>query len=166
MICPYCGASKSGVVDSRDADDGQAVRRRRSCHACQRRFTTYERVEEMPLLVIKKDGRRQTFDRNKLIRGMRVACEKLRVPLSAIEEAAASIERRAWDVGEREIAAQWFGEQVQAELRQLSEVAYVRFTCVYRSFRDVDEFVRELQSMKEGALKEPARPADAPRGHA
>lgn len=148
MKCPFCGDSKNGVVDSRDADDQHAVRRRRTCYSCERRFTTYERVEEMPILVVKKDGRRQTFNRQKIVGGIRRACEKRPVSAEFIETAATQIERAALDLGEREIAAQWVGEQVMALLRDLDEVAYVRYASVYRSFRDVEEFARELESLR------------------
>lgn len=148
MKCPYCNEQKSGVIDSREADDGQAVRRRRSCHACGKRFTTYERVEEMPLLIIKKDGSRQTFDRQKLLGSMRTACQKLKVPARMLEEAATHIERKAWDVGEREIASRWFGEQVMEALRGLDQVAYVRFASVYRQFKDIGEFAKELEQLR------------------
>jgi transcriptional repressor NrdR len=148
MKCPYCGDSKNGVVDSRDADEQHAVRRRRSCYDCGRRFTTYERVEEMPILIVKKDGRRQTFNRNKLIAGMRRACEKRPVSAEVIESAATQIERSAIELGEREITAHWVGEQAMAALRKLDDIAYVRYASVYRSFRDVEEFARELESLR------------------
>jgi transcriptional repressor NrdR len=147
--CPYCGDSKNGVVDSRDADDQHAVRRRRVCYACDRRFTTYERIEEMPILIVKKDGRRQTFSRQKLIAGLRRACEKRPIPAGMVDAAGTQIERSALDLGEREIAAQWVGEQAMAALRKLDEVAYVRYASVYRSFRDVEEFARELELLRK-----------------
>lgn len=148
MKCPFCNSGDNGVVDSRETEDGRAIRRRRSCTACQRRFTTYERIEEQPLTVVKKDGSRTPFDRNKLIGGMRRACEKRPVPTAKIEKLAADIERKAQELGEREISSRWFGEQVMGALRELDEVAYVRFASVYRSFRDVDEFARELEALK------------------
>ena len=127
MRCPFCLESGNGVVDSRETDDGRAIRRRRSCPKCTRRFTTYERIEEMPIFVVKKDRQRQTFDRLKLVAGMERACEKRPVPVADIESAAADIERRAYELGAREIAAQWFGEEVMAALRKMDEVAYIRF---------------------------------------
>lgn len=156
MKCPYCSSGDNGVVDSRETEDGRAIRRRRSCTACQRRFTTYERIEEQPLTVVKKDGRRTPFDRNKLVAGMRRACEKRPVPTARIDKVGVDIERRAQELGEREISSRWFGEQVMAALRELDEVAYVRFASVYRSFRDVDEFARELETLrdKKGAAPE------------
>lgn len=149
MKCPYCASNDNGVVDSRETEDGRAIRRRRSCTACQRRFTTYERIEEQPLTVVKKDGSRTPFDRNKLVAGMRRACEKRPVPTARIDKVAADIERRAQELGEREISSRWFGEQVMAALREIDEVAYVRFASVYRSFRDVDEFARELETLRD-----------------
>ena len=148
MKCPFCGDLKSSVVDSRDTDDAQAVRRRRKCSACDRRYTTYERVEVSTLLIVKKDGRRQAFDRDRLLRGIERACEKRPVSATHVAQMVNDIERAAYDLGEREIAAHWFGEQVMASLRRLDEVAYVRFASVYRSFRDAEEFARELETLK------------------
>ncbi len=151
MKCPFCNSGDNGVVDSRETEDGRAIRRRRSCSACARRFTTYERIEEQLLTVVKKDGSRTAFDRNKLTAGMKRACEKRPVPTPRIEKVAADIERRAQELGEREISSRWFGEQVMIALRELDEVAYVRFASVYRSFRDVDEFARELEALRRPA---------------
>ena len=150
MKCPFCASVDNGVVDSRETEDGHAIRRRRNCTACSRRFTTYERIEEVALTVVKKDGSRTGFDRHKLIAGMVRACEKRPVPVPKIEKVALEIERRAQELGEREISSRWFGEQVMAALRELDQVAYVRFASVYRSFRDVEEFARELETLKEG----------------
>lgn len=158
MRCPFCGSGDNGVVDSRETEDGRAIRRRRSCGACQRRFTTYERIEEQPLTVVKKDGSRTPFDRMKLVGGMRRACEKRPVPAARIDKVVADIERRAQELGEREISSRWFGEQVMAALRELDEVAYVRFASVYRSFRDVDEFARELETLREKKSATPDMP--------
>jgi transcriptional repressor NrdR len=157
MKCPFCGSADNGVVDSRETDDGRAIRRRRNCDGCSRRFTTYERIEEQPLIVVKKDGSRTPFDRQKLIAGMRRACEKRPVPVARIEKVAADIERKAQELGEREISSRWFGEQVMIALREIDEVAYVRFASVYRSFRDADEFARELEALRTQQNK----PADA-----
>lgn len=154
MKCPFCGSVDNGVVDSRETEDGHAIRRRRSCTACSRRFTTYERVEEQPLTVVKKDGSRAQFDRTKLIGGMKRACEKRPVPIAKIDKLAADIERRAQELNEREISSRWFGEQVMSSLRELDEVAYVRFASVYRSFRDVDEFARELEALRRPTTPE------------
>lgn len=154
MKCPFCASSDNGVVDSRETEDGRAIRRRRNCTACSKRFTTYERIEEQPLMVVKKDGTRVPFDRNKLLSGMMRACEKRPVPTAKITSVVSEIERKAQEMNEREISSRWFGEQVMAALRELDQVAYVRFASVYRSFRDVDEFARELEALK-------ARTADA-----
>ncbi|MCC7073124.1 MAG: transcriptional repressor NrdR [Deltaproteobacteria bacterium] len=156
MKCPFCSSVDNGVVDSRETEDGHAIRRRRSCTACSRRFTTYERVEEQPLVVVKKDGSRAPFDRQKLLAGVRRACEKRPVPTARVQQLVADIERRAGELGEREIATRWIGEQVMAALRELDEVAYVRFASVYRSFRDVEEFARELEALR-GARVEAGR---------
>jgi transcriptional repressor NrdR len=148
MKCPFCTSTDNGVVDSRETEDGRAIRRRRNCTACARRFTTYERIEEQPLTVVKKDGSRTPFDRDKLVAGMRRACEKRPVPIARIDKVAVDIERKAQELNEREISSRWFGEQVMGALRELDEVAYVRFASVYRSFRDVDEFARELEALR------------------
>jgi len=148
MKCPFCSSVDNGVVDSRETEDGRAIRRRRNCLNCARRFTTYERIEEVQLYVIKRDNRRQLFDRQKLISGMMRACEKRPVSASKLEEVGAKIERAAFELGEREIAGHWFGEQVMQSLRELDDVAYVRYASVYRSFRDVDEFALELKKIK------------------
>ncbi len=153
MRCPFCDNNDNGVVDSRMTEDGRAIRRRRKCASCSGRFTTYERIEEMPLYVVKKDMRRQLFDRHKIVKGMIKACEKRPVSTGAIETAAAGIEKKAYELGEKEIAAQWVGEQIMNMLRKMDQVAYVRFASVYRSFRDVDEFVQELERLKNGGDK-------------
>lgn len=148
MKCPFCGSSDNGVVDSRETDDGRAIRRRRNCAACARRFTTYERLEEQPLTVVKKDGTRVAFDRQKIVAGMSRACEKRPVPTAVIDRLAIEIEKRALELGERELSSRWFGEQVMSCLRDVDEVAYVRFASVYRSFKDVEEFAKELEALK------------------
>jgi transcriptional repressor NrdR len=148
MKCPFCSSSDNGVVDSRETEDGRAIRRRRSCAACSRRFTTYERIDEQPIVVIKKNGARAAFDRARLVAGMSRACEKRPVSSETIDRIAAEIEKRASETGERELSSRWFGEQVMRELRAIDEVAYVRFASVYRSFKDVEEFARELELLK------------------
>lgn len=149
MKCPFCAAGDNGVVDSRETDDGRAIRRRRHCQSCERRFTTYERIEETVLLVVKKDGRRQAFDRAKLRRGIARACEKRPVSERRIDDAVLEVERAAHELGEREIPAPWLGERVMDVLKVLDQVAYVRFASVYRSFRDVEEFARELAALRQ-----------------
>jgi transcriptional repressor NrdR len=142
--CPFCGHTESSVVDSRVSTTGELTRRRRSCEACQRRFTTYERVDEILPSVVKKDGRRERFDRHKLINGLRIACNKRPVSVEQIDSIADAVERDIQDREEKEIASAVIGEKVMARLREVDEVAYVRFASVYRSFRDIDEFLAEL----------------------
>jgi transcriptional repressor NrdR len=144
MKCPFCGHLESSVVDSRVSATGELIRRRRSCEACQRRFTTYERVDEILPTVVKKDGRRERFDRQKLVQGLRIACNKRPVSVEQIDAIADAVERDIQDRGEREVSSSVVGEQVMARLREADEVAYVRFASVYRSFRDIDEFLAEL----------------------
>lgn len=148
MKCPFCSSSDNGVVDSRETDDGRAIRRRRHCAGCARRFTTYERVEEQPLAVIKKDGSRVGFDRARLKAGILRACEKRPVSSDTIDGIVADIEKRALEQGERELSSRWFGEAVMEALKATDEVAYVRFASVYRSFKDAAEFARELDALK------------------
>lgn len=159
MRCPFCDSNDNGVVDSRMTEDNRTIRRRRKCAVCSGRFTTYERIEEMPLYVVKKDMRRQLFDRHKIIKGMTKACEKRPVATNSIESAALGIEKKAHELGEKEIAAQWVGEQIMNVLRDIDQVAYVRFASVYRSFRDVDEFVQELERLKQNGGSHESEPS-------
>lgn len=147
MRCPFCTTTDSRVLDSRPAEAGSAVRRRRECGACGRRFTTYERVDELPLMVVKKDGRREVFDRQKLLAGLITACQKRPVSTPALEELAGEIERDIRGIMEREVHSRDIGEQVMKRLHDLDEVAYVRFASVYREFRDVQEFMREIEQL-------------------
>jgi transcriptional repressor NrdR len=146
MRCPFCSAIEDKVVDTRPSDNEQVIRRRRECAACSRRFTTYERVDEVLPLVIKKDGRREPFDRAKVLSGLKKACSKRPVPVEALEMAVDKIERTL-EAGEKEIPSSRIGDAVMAALRDIDEVAYVRFASVYRSFRDVNELMSELQSL-------------------
>ena len=148
MKCPYCGFSESKVVDSRPADEG-SIRRRRECLQCERRFTTYETVESLPMVVVKKDGSRQSFDRNKILNGMLRACEKRPVSLAALETAALDIEQILQNSLEREVSTGQIGELVMERLKPLDEVAYVRFASVYRQFKDINSFMRELNKILE-----------------
>ena len=148
MKCPYCGYKESKVVDSRPADDN-SIRRRRECLSCERRFTTYETVETVPLAVIKKDGTRQGFDRRKVLHSMMRACEKRTVPLAKLEAVADEIEQSLQNSGEREITTDMVGQQVMEKLRGVDEVAYVRFVSVYRQFKDIDTFMQELTKLME-----------------
>lgn len=147
MMCPFCHHPESRVVDSRLADEGTTIRRRRECEACNRRFNTYERAEEVPLYVIKKDGSRELFDRNKVMVGITKACEKRPVSREDIERIPQEIETSLRDRLATEIPAQMIGEMVMQRLRVLDEVAYVRFASVYKEFRDVDSFVEEVRGL-------------------
>jgi transcriptional repressor NrdR len=163
MHCPFCRAADTRVLDSRDSAEGTIIRRRRECESCKRRFTTYERVEELNPLVVKKDGRREAFDRDKLLSGLTKACEKRPVSVAQVEDLVTAIERRVQEGGEKEIASTAIGELVMERLHALDEVAYVRFASVYRSFRDIAEFMDELKDIIEGRRQVP----DAlPRGRA
>ena len=144
MKCPYCGYQESKVVDSRHSEDGQSIRRRRECLSCQKRFTTYEIIETLPLVVIKRDGSRQSFDKSKLINGMVRACDKRKVPLPVLEKIADEIEQELQSALEREITTEQVGEMVMKRLKNIDEVAYVRFASVYRQFKDIDTFMQEL----------------------
>ena len=149
MKCPYCGYLESKVVDSRPADEGASIRRRRECLACHKRFTTYETVESLPLMVIKKDGSRQSFDRNKVLSGLIRACEKRPVSYQTLEGLVAEIELSLQNQIDREVSSSQIGELVLERLKQLDEVAYVRFASVYREFKDVDSFMAELKQLME-----------------
>ena len=149
MKCPFCGDLESKVVDSRRSDDGLSIRRRRECLQCQKRFTTYETVESLPIVVIKRDSSRQQFDRNKILNGMLRACEKRPVPLAELERAADEIEQAIQNSLDREISTEKIGELVMERLKPLDEVAYVRFASVYRQFKDIDSFMRELNKILE-----------------
>ena len=148
MKCPYCGYKESKVVDSRPADES-SIRRRRECLSCERRFTTYETVESMPMVVVKKDGTRQSFDRNKVLGSMLRACEKRTVPLAKLEQLADEIEQNLQSSVNREITTDDVGQQVMEKLRGVDEVAYVRFVSVYRQFKDIDTFLLELNKLME-----------------
>lgn len=145
MRCPYCGNRNDSVIDSRASKDAASVRRRRECLKCKRRFTTYEYVERIPLMVIKKDSRREPFDREKLMKGIVVACEKRPVSMKRIEALIDHIERLLERKHDREVASKEIGELVMRGLRDIDEIAYVRFASVYRQFRDVGQFVNELK---------------------
>jgi transcriptional repressor NrdR len=150
MRCPFCGFLESKVIDSRESKKGISIRRRRECLSCKRRFTTYEKIEEIPYMVVKKDGTRQPFDTQKLLRGMMKACEKRPIQISQLEEIIEEIESLLQERPDKEIAVAEIGELVMDRLRVLDKVAYVRFASVYREFGDVAEFRRELEDlMKE-----------------
>ena len=147
MRCPFCEHDDTKVIDSRPTEDGHAIRRRRECDSCGKRFTTYEKIEQMILMVIKKDGRREAFDRNKIMNGIVKACEKRPVPMAEIEKVVDDIERGLNNMMEKEIESTFIGELIMENLRKLDEVAYVRFASVYRQFTDVNTFVAEIEKL-------------------
>ena len=147
MKCPYCGEDNTRVIDSRPAEDNSSIRRRRQCDACSRRFTTYEKVETIPLMVIKKDNNREPYDRSKIESGIMRACHKRPVSTSAINAAVDSIEAQIYAMEDKEVRSSTIGELVMKQLKELDEVAYVRFASVYREFRDVNTFLAELEKL-------------------
>lgn len=149
MRCMYCNCTESKVIDSRAADDNRAIRRRRECLGCGRRFTTYETIEISPILVVKSDGNRQAFDVNKIKRGIIKACEKRPVPIEKIDALSDEIAKRVYNSMDQEISSKEIGEMVMEGLKELDEVAYVRYASVYRSFKDINSFLSELQKMME-----------------
>lgn len=149
MRCPYCNEYESRVVDSRSGEDGSFIRRRRECNACKRRFTTYERLEDRILMVVKKGGNREQFDRDKLLNGIARACEKRPVSMEEIENMVANIERELRDSYDREVSSKIVGEKVMNRLQSLDEVAYVRFASVYRQFADLNSFIKTIEQLKQ-----------------
>jgi len=147
MKCPFCGHLEDKVVDSREGKEGSSIRRRRECLRCRRRFTTYEHIEDVLPVVVKKDGRRELFDRNKILSGLKKACEKRPVGMDALEDAVSRIEKKVQESGEKEIPSTMLGEEVMRELHGLDEVAYVRFASVYREFKDINQFMDELSDI-------------------
>ena len=147
MKCPYCGEIDNKVIDSRLSKDASVIRRRRECIVCDRRFTTYEHIEEIPIMIIKKDGRREVFNREKVRAGFKKACEKRNISVNVIEEAIDNLERDLRETGEKEIPASFVGEKIMTMLHGLDDVAYVRFASVYREFKDVNDFVAELKTL-------------------
>ncbi|HJW08513.1 MAG TPA: transcriptional regulator NrdR [Holophagaceae bacterium] len=169
MRCPFCGHLEDKVVDSRESREGEAIRRRRECLACGRRFTSYERVEEMPIVVLKKDGRREPFEAQKLMKGLTLACQKRPVSLARLEELVKDIQARIMDRPDREIRSRELGELVMDELKGLDQVAYVRFASVYRDFKDLPDFVRALEDVvmhRERTEAPPPAPKPAKRDDA
>ncbi len=149
MKCPFCDELEDKVVDSRMAKEGEVIRRRRECLGCKRRYTTYERVEEILPMVVKKDGRRESFDRTKILAGLKKACEKRPISTATIETVTDRIEKRIQEMGETEIESRIVGEELMKELHQLDQVAYVRFASVYREFKDIDQFMDELRTLAQ-----------------
>ncbi len=149
MKCPFCGNLEDKVIDSRTSKEGDAIRRRRECLKCGKRFTSYERVEDIVPMVVKKDGRREPFDRPKILRGLEKACEKRPVSVEALEGIVDSIEKKLINLGVKEIPSTWVGEEVMSSLRELDKVAYVRFASVYRQFKDISELMNEVKTLFE-----------------
>jgi transcriptional repressor NrdR len=147
--CPFCDELEDKVVDSRMAKEGEMIRRRRECLGCKRRYTTYERVDEILPMVVKKDGRRESFDRTKILAGLKKACEKRPISTATIEAVTDRIEKRIQEMGETEIESRIVGEELMKELHQLDQVAYVRFASVYREFKDIDQFMDELKTLAQ-----------------
>ena len=147
MKCPFCGDQESKVVDSRRSDEGDSIRRRRECIACQRRFTTYEIVESLPIIVVKRDGTHQSFDRNKILKAMVRAFDKRKVAMEDLEKVATEIEQSIQNTLEREISTDKIGEMVMARLKNMDQVAYIRFASVYRRFQDVGSFIQEIRRL-------------------
>ena len=147
MTCPFCAHKEDRVIDSRESKEGDLIRRRRQCLKCERRFTTYERSDEIPYMVVKKDGRREKFDRQKVLSGLLKACEKRPVPMGKLAEIVDQVEARLGDNAEREITTTEVGEMVMDQLRGLDKIAYVRFASVYRDFQDVEAFLNELKNL-------------------
>jgi transcriptional repressor NrdR len=147
MTCPFCGHRQDRVIDSRETKDGEVVRRRRECLKCQRRFTTYERSDEIPYMVVKRDGRREKFDRHKVLEGLLKACEKRPVPMAKLAEVVDEVESKLGDHPEREIPTTQVGEVVLKRLQALDKIAYVRFASVYKDFQDVEAFLAELKEL-------------------
>lgn len=147
MKCPFCGNIEDKVIDSRTSKDGGAIRRRRECLKCRKRFTSYERVEDIIPMVVKKDGRREPFDRTKVLTGLKKACEKRPIRTETLENITDAIERKMLGLGAKEIKSTWIGEEVMSSLKELDKVAYVRFASVYRQFKDVNEFMNEVKTL-------------------
>ncbi len=145
MKCPFCGSTKDRVIDSRTSKDGGSIRRRRECLGCGKRFTSYETVVEIIPMVIKKDGRRESFDRAKILGGLKKACEKRPISINELEGIVDSIEKKLAGMGVKEIPSSWIGEEVMSSLREMDKVAYVRFASVYRQFKDINEFLQEVR---------------------
>ncbi|MTI49030.1 transcriptional regulator NrdR [Sporosalibacterium faouarense] len=147
MRCPYCDFFETKVIDSRPTEEGQTIRRRRECTKCNKRFTTYEKIEEIPLVLVKKDGTRQSYNRNKLLNGIIRACEKRPVSIKKIEGIADDIEKELYNSMEKEVTTRYVGERIMSKLKDIDEVAYVRFASVYRQFKDINTFMDELKKL-------------------
>jgi transcriptional repressor NrdR len=150
MICPFCGFREDKVIDSRESKEGDSIRRRRQCLSCERRYTTYERCDEVPYMVVKKDGRREKFDRQKVLNGLLRACEKRPVSMGKLADLVNHVESLLFESPDREISTMQIGEELMTSIKTLDKIAYVRFASVYRDFQDLDEFLRELNSVSPG----------------
>ncbi|MBS2029554.1 MAG: transcriptional repressor NrdR [Deltaproteobacteria bacterium] len=159
MRCPFCHEAENKVIDSRESHEGAVIRRRRECEKCQKRFTTYERVEELTPLIVKKDGRREAFDREKVMAGLKKACEKRPVSIEQMEGVIAGIEAKLQGMGEKELPSKVIGEAIMEALAGLDQVAYVRFASVYRSFKDITEFMEELKDLLHDRTTSPKDPS-------
>ncbi len=157
MKCPYCGHQEDKVLDSRGVSDGEAIKRRRECLACARRYTTYEHIEDLQLMVVKKDQRREPFDRSKVLRGIVVACEKRPISMETLERVTDDIERALYDSGRKEVTSFEIGDMVIDALRHLDQIAYVRFASVYRRFEDVSQFSELIDFLAKASKRRPAR---------
>jgi transcriptional repressor NrdR len=155
MLCPFCGHIEDKVVDSRESKEGESIRRRRECLNCGRRFTSYERIDEIPYMVVKKDGRREAYDRNKILGGLRRACEKRPISVSQLESIADQIEKTVQDSTDREVHTSEIGKIIMRRLKALDKVAYVRFASVYLEFEDVGEFMSELKTLVHSSVARP-----------
>ncbi len=149
MKCPFCGSLEDRVIDSRMSKEGDVIRRRRECLKCERRFTSYERIEDVLPAVVKKDNRREPFERNKILAGLKKACEKRPISTETLEAIVDGIEKRLLELGVKEIQSSWIGEEVMSALKELDKVAYVRFASVYRQFKDINELMDEVKSLFE-----------------
>ncbi|MCE5312047.1 MAG: transcriptional regulator NrdR [Nitrospiraceae bacterium] len=149
MKCPFCGSVEDKVIDSRSSKEGDTIRRRRVCLKCEGRFTSYERVEDPLPMVVKKDGRREPFDRHKVLTGLKKSCEKRPIPVEKLEDIEAEIEKKLVSLGVKEIPSSWVGEEIMSSLKELDKVAYVRFASVYRHFKDINDFMDEMKTLFE-----------------
>jgi transcriptional repressor NrdR len=155
MKCPFCGNLEDKVIDSRTSKEGDAIRRRRECLKCSRRFTSYERVDDVLPMVVKKDNRRESFDRGKILSGLKKACEKRPISVEALEEIVDAIEKKLIGMGVKEISSAWTGEEVMNALKECDKVAYVRFASVYRQFRDINELLEEVKNLFDHQAERP-----------
>ena len=165
MLCPFCGHIEDKVVDSRESKEGDSIRRRRECLNCGRRFTSYERIDEIPYMVVKKDGRREPYDRNKILGGLRRACEKRPISVTQLESIADQIEKVVQDSTDREVHTSEIGKTIMRRLKALDKVAYVRFASVYLEFEDVGEFMSELKTLVQSRVVRPKAKKQKPKSH-